>query len=169
MFAGLEIIRENPVRCWTMLSFTVQAALVIPLLSPQSLPAALVKRRIFVPMLSGDVQLQPSQPSGQFLGAGHLTPLLVNNNPIFRFQQTPTQAMGSENPPAANLFIGSSGTEEGVRNSIAEILARPVPRPRRGRRPAPHLRCHGRKPCASGRAKLSGHGKAGWNRRHGGD
>jgi periplasmic protein TonB len=129
MFAGLEIIRENPVRCWTMLSFTVQAALVIPLLSPQSLPAALVKRRIFVPMLSGDVQLQPSQPSGQFLGAGHLTPLLVNNNPIFRFQQTPTQAMGSENPPAANLFIGSSGTEEGVRNSIAEILARPVPRP----------------------------------------
>jgi len=132
MFAGLATIRENPASCWTAtLSFTVQAvivaaALVIPLLSPQGLPEALVKRRIFVPILSGDVYVQPSHLSAQFSGAGHLTPLIVNSNPIFTFRQTPTH--GSQNPPAPNL-LGSSRREEEVRNSISQILAYPVSHP----------------------------------------
>src|SRR5262249_47663170 len=122
MFAGLETIRENPALRWTgMLSFTVQAAivaaaLVMPLLSPQSLPEALVKRRIFVPILSGDVHVQPSHVTVQSTRAGHLTPLIVNSDPIFTFRPTPTQAIGSENPQAPNLFIGWSGTDDGVRN-----------------------------------------------------
>ena len=141
MFAGLETICENPARRWTaMLSLTVQAAMVaaallIPLLSPQSLPEALVKRRIFVPMLSGDVHVQPSRVTGQSSRAGRLTPFIVNSNPIFTFRQTPTEAIGSENPQAPNLFIASSGSDDGVRNSLAEILARPVPRPIAAMRP----------------------------------
>src|SRR5262245_46623009 len=101
MFAGLETIRETPARRWTaMLSCTVQAAIVaaallIPLFSPQSLPEALVKRRLFVPILSGDVRVQPRHLSGQFTVTGQLTPRIVNSNPIFAWQ-TPTEAIGSE-------------------------------------------------------------------------
>jgi hypothetical protein len=97
MFAGLEPIRENPTRRWTaMVSFTLQAAivaaaLVIPLLRPQSLPEALVRRRIFVPTSSGDAHAQPARVTGQSSGAVHLMPLIVNNNPTFTFRQMQTQ------------------------------------------------------------------------------
>src|SRR5215470_5074888 len=114
MFAGLATIGESPARRWTaMVSFTVQtamvaAALVIPLLSPQSLPEALVKRRIFVPMLSAAVHVQPGHVTGQSTGAGHLRPLIVNRNPVFTFRQTPTPAIESENRQAPNMFFGGS-------------------------------------------------------------
>lgn len=135
MFAGLEPIRENPARRWTAtLSFTLQAAivaaaLVIPLVSPQNLPDALVKRRIFVPVSSGDAHVQPAHNSVQSNGMLHMAPLIVNNNPNFSFRPTPTQSVGTGDPEAPRLFTGESGTDPGVRNSIAEILARPVPRP----------------------------------------
>jgi periplasmic protein TonB len=141
MFAGLESTRENPVRRWTaMLSFTVQAAMVaaallIPRLSPQSLPDVLVKRRIFVPMFSAAVHVQPGQVSGRSTGAVHGTPLIVNSNPVLTFRQTPTPTIENENPQAPNLFV-ASGTDDSVLNSIAQILARPVPYPVAAVRPS---------------------------------
>jgi periplasmic protein TonB len=135
MFAGLETIGENPARSWTAIfSFTGQAAIVaavlmIPLLNPQSLPEALVKRRIFVPMLSGDVHVQLTRLTGPLTGAERVRPIIVNINPHFTFHQPPTEAIGSENLQTPNLLIGSSAADEGVQNSITEILARPVPHP----------------------------------------
>lgn len=135
MFAGLEPIHENPARRWTaMVSFTLQAAivamaLVIPLLRPQRLPEALVRRRIFVPMSSGDVPAQPTHTAGQPTGALHVAPLIVNNNPRFASRQIPTENIGPGDPQAPSPITGLLGSDGGARNSITEILARPVPRP----------------------------------------
>lgn len=135
MFAGLEPIRENPARRWTaMLSFTLQAAivtiaLVIPLLRPEGLPEAFVRRPIFVPVSSGFAHAQPGHSAGQSSGSVHLTPLIVSTNRTFSFQTVHNQNIGTEVPQAPNLPFGTPGVADGVPNSISTILARPVPRP----------------------------------------
>lgn len=135
MFAGLESIRENPARRWTaMLSFTVQAviaavALVIPLVRPQGLPEAFVRRPIFVPVSSGYAPAQPAHAAGPSSGAVHLTPLIVSTNRTFSFHPAQNQNIGTEVPQAPNLSFGTPGVADGVPNSISTILARPVPRP----------------------------------------
>ena len=95
MFAGLENVQTNPRRGWTALvSFTLQAAavagaLALPLMYPNSLPDALGRRRIFVPISSPEVSSsaanQHPDSSGGNLSVPHNDAILVTNNPRFHF------------------------------------------------------------------------------------
>jgi protein TonB len=134
MFTGLEPIHEHAGRRWTTAaSFTVQAAivaagLVIPLLNPQGLPEALVRRRIFVPMSQGEAHVQPSHNNGHSEGTVHVQPLVVNqNNFSFHREQSQTQAVGTENPNAPWLPV-TTGADDGVIHSIVNDAGRSTPR-----------------------------------------
>jgi periplasmic protein TonB len=130
MFAGLEPIREYAGRRWTAAaSFTVQAAivaaaLVIPLLSPQGLPEALVRRRIFLPMPQGEAQMKPAQ-SGHTGAIAPVTPLLVNRGTSVRFTY-PGLHSTEVGPPTLTLPAGGGGGPHGVFDSIANEVVRPV-------------------------------------------
>jgi protein TonB len=135
MFAGLEPINEDAGRRWTAAaSFTVQAtivaaALVIPLLNPQRLPEALVRRRIFVPMSQGEAHAQPGHGDTRSNSAVRIQRLIVNrNNFSFHRERTQTQAVGTENPNAPWLPV-TTGTYDGVINSIVTDASRSTPRP----------------------------------------
>jgi protein TonB len=132
MFAGLEPIHEHTGRRWTAAaSFSVQAAivaaaLVIPLLNPQGLPEALVRRLIFVPMSQGEPHVQTNHIRGQSGGTLHMQPLIVNQtNFSFHPRQTETQTVGSPNPEAP--WMPGAGNDKGVIDSIVSDVARPVP------------------------------------------
>ena len=135
MFAGLEPIHEHAGRRWTAAaSFTLQAAivaaaLVIPLLSPQGLPEALVRRRIFVPMSPGDAHAQPSHGSSPSNSAVRIQRLIVNqNNFSFHREQIQAQTFGSENPNAPGLPV-TTGTDDSVINTIVTDAGRTTPHP----------------------------------------
>ena len=133
MFAGLEPIHEHAGRRWTAAaSFSVQAAivaaaLVIPLLNPQRLPEALVRRPIFVPMSQGEAHAQPSHSDIRSNGAVHIQPLVVNNT-SFSFHPAQTQSPGTESTQAPGLR-GVIESGDGTEHSIMDVLARPVPLP----------------------------------------
>jgi hypothetical protein len=135
MFVGLEPIHEHAGRGWTAAaSFTLQAAivaaaLVIPLLSPQGLPEALVRRKIFVPMSQGEAHVQPSHNNSHSNGTVHIQPLVVNqSNFLFHREQSQTQAVGTENPNAPWLPV-TTGTDDGVINTIVTDAGRSTPHP----------------------------------------
>jgi protein TonB len=131
MFAGLEPIHEHAGRGWTAAaSFTLQAAivaaaLVIPLLSPQGLPEALVRRKIFVPMSQGQAHVQPSHSDIRSNGAVHIQRLIVNQNSFsFHPRQTQSETVGSANSEVP--WIAGVGNDKGVIDSIVNDVARPI-------------------------------------------
>lgn len=135
MFSGLDTAQQNPTRRWTAaVSFTLQAALlaaalVIPLLKPQSLPEVFIRRCIFVPMSNGDSRVPPSHSSVQSAGAAHLQPLLVNNS-TFSFHRMQNESVKNGSPQAPQIpgDIGI-GADNGVERTIVSGLATPIPHP----------------------------------------
>ena len=125
MFAGLENVQANPRRGWTALaSFTLQAAavaaaLAIPLMYPNSLPDALIPRRIFVPITSPDISTpEPNQHQDTTgtVSVPHPFAMLVNSNPQFRFPR-PGPDTGPTDP-APSLKTGSGGVPDVLLGSL---------------------------------------------------
>lgn len=125
MFSGLAVTQPSTRRWTALTSFTVQsaivaAALVLPMLHPQSLAPAFLVKRIFVPMSDGEVR--PPAPAASTVAphAGGLSmahPIVVNRDlPRTRFD-----AMAStDNPPGIDpMTIGDP------RSAIATFMSGP--------------------------------------------
>ena len=133
MFSGLSVAQEPAARRWTALtSFTLQAALVaaaliFPVIHPQTLPQALLNRRLFVP--ASDVEApRPATPFTANRPAGrlHLQPLIVNRNISFhpiRPQGEATEVL----PPGPSVAVGPA--VPGVLYSVPSDYVRPVLHP----------------------------------------
>lgn len=139
MFSDLAVSQGSPVRRWTAVaSFTLQAALVAaalvyPLLYPQSLPPAV--RTLFLPASNPEAPVQ-TQRNVSRAGGPSLSHLIVVNNRRWSFTRSPNSI---EDPDAAQApgmaeVIGDSGP--GVANSIMGDYVRPMPTVAA----APHLR-----------------------------
>lgn len=117
MFAGLEPIREHASRRWTAtVSFTLQAALVaaalvIPLLTPQNLPEALVPRRIFVPISPGEASAPPPQSTGHAGAISTVSALVVNRGVPHVFSYSPSQSGSDAAQPSFSILPGLGGGE----------------------------------------------------------
>src|SRR5579864_1819892 len=141
MFAGLEPIHEHTGRRWTAAaSFTLQAAivaaaLVVPLLRPQSLPDALLPRRIFLPMPEGEPSVAPIHGSGHAGTISPVTPLLVNRRSSNRFTYSTIHDSNEAGPPSLSMIAGSGGGPDGVLNSLSSEAVRPVLHPAVARPP----------------------------------
>jgi periplasmic protein TonB len=115
MFAGLEPIREHASRRWTAtLSFTLQAALVaaalvIPLLTPQNLPEALVPRRIFVPISPGERSAPPTQSAGHAGAISTVPALVVNRAVTHLFSYSPSESGSEAAAPSFSLLSAPGG------------------------------------------------------------
>jgi periplasmic protein TonB len=131
MFSDLAVSQGSPVRRWTaVVSFTLQAALVgaalvYPLLYPQSLPP--VMRTLFLPASNPEIPERP-QTNISHASSGATHTLIVNNRRWSFTRSTnsiedpaPTQA------PGVSDVIGNAGT--GVENSIMGDYVRPMPIP----------------------------------------
>ena len=132
MFSGLAVSQDVPARRWTALaSFTLQAAvvaaaLIYPLLNPDSLP------RVFHPLFLPLSQGAPAEPAQQPVrGGGYATqhPILVNLHPL-TFGPSHPHSLGDSTAtaPDINALIGS-GDPRGMLHSLTDNLAQPVPHP----------------------------------------
>jgi len=129
MFSGSALADEHPTRRWTALvSFALQAAavaaaMVYPLLYPQSLPRLM--RPIFVPASNAEVPILPAKSSVHSSSALIQHPLVVNNR-RFTFQRSNHQATdaGDVQPPDFTAVVGPG--VPGVANSVAAENVRPV-------------------------------------------
>ena len=133
MFAGLDVVRAHPARRWTAIaSFTLQAALVgaalvLPLLKPESLPEAFSRRQIFRPLSAG-VERPPVNQNTNNSFANHATvyPLVVRPGPMIRFTNVAPDGPTVGGPP---LTVGL-GDPNGVINNVLTLdSARPMPHP----------------------------------------
>ena len=133
MFAGLDVVRAHPARRWTAIaSFTLQAALVgaalvLPLLKPESLPETFSRRQIFRPLSAG-VERPPVNQNANNSLANHATvyPLVVRPGPTVRFSDMAHEGSTMEGPPQ----IAGVGDPNGVINNVLTLdNARPMPHP----------------------------------------
>src|ERR1700722_9546915 len=130
MFSGLAEVQEVHARRWTaIVSFTLQAALVAaalvyPLLYPQSLPP--VMRSLFLPASNPEAPVQDQRRVAN-AGSSVIQPTIVVNNRRWSFTQSLSQSddAGIPQPPGMSDVIGSAGS--GVANSIVGDYVRPVP------------------------------------------
>jgi periplasmic protein TonB len=125
MFSGLAAIEHHPARRWTATaSFMLQSALVLgafiyPLLHPTVLPEAFLRRRIFVPMSSGEVHAETTNV-GHGSVAPVLHPIIVNSTVTFHpptvetagagllnALEMGTNLIGDPNPSVINSIIGT--------------------------------------------------------------
>jgi protein TonB len=133
MFAGLDVVQTQHARRWTAIaSFTLQAALVgaalvLPLLKPESLPEAFARRPIFRPLSQGVEHPQVNQnANSNFTGHAAVYPLVVNRGPTVRFTNVVTGGPTAEGPPQ----IVGVGDPNGVINDVLTLdSARPMPHP----------------------------------------
>jgi protein TonB len=91
MFAGLDVVQTHYARRWTAIaSFTFQAALVgaaliLPLLKPESLPEAFARRPIFRPLSRGVEHPVANQDiTHNNASQAPVYPLIVNRGPSLR-------------------------------------------------------------------------------------
>jgi protein TonB len=130
MFSGLAEVQEVHVRRWTaIVSFTLQAALVAaalvyPLLYPQSLPP--VMRSLFLPASNPEAPVQPQRDIAH-AGGSAIPHAIVVNNRRWSFTQSPSQIddAGIPQPPGMSDVIDNA--VPGVANSIVGDYVRPVP------------------------------------------
>jgi periplasmic protein TonB len=131
MFSGLTEIQEAPVRRWTALaSFTVQAtlvaaALVYPLLYPQSLPP--IMRNLFLPASNPEAPVQPQRDIAHAGGSAFPHAIVVNNR-RWSFTQSNSRVddTGPTQAPDISNVIGL-GNQERVAHSIMGDYVRPMP------------------------------------------
>jgi periplasmic protein TonB len=133
MFSGLSVAQEHAARRWTALtSFTLQAALVaaaliFPMIHPQTLPQALLNRRLFVPTSNGEVRIPSSQSGAQSHGPV-VQPIVVSNN--FSFHRVNYRPLGIGQPVAPDIGeVVDIGDPSSVLKTIAGTNLIPVLRP----------------------------------------
>ena len=132
MFAGIDVSKDHPMRRWTALaSFTLQAmlvaaALVYPILHPQTLVEAFTHARILLPMPEG-VRLPVIRQTGGRSGAvaPFVAPIRVSTGMSFRPIGQRTE--GADIGQAPDIF--AIGVGPGVPSSIVIGVARPVVHP----------------------------------------
>lgn len=132
MFSGLAEVQEAPVRRWTAaVSFTLQAALVAaalvyPLLYPQSLPP--VMRSLLLPASNPEAPAQTQRNISHAAGPASPRALVVNNRRLsFAPSASLNDDIGATPPPGMSEVIGDAGP--GVPNSIVSDYVRPLPIP----------------------------------------
>src|SRR5260370_34375761 len=109
MFSGLPAAPPSARRWPALASFTLQAtavaaALVFPMLYPQTLPPVLLARRIFVPMSSGEVRADTTPRGTSSSGPTQPNVLVVSRNGLTFGRARPT---GTETgPEAPTLGVG---------------------------------------------------------------
>lgn len=131
MFSGLATAQQNPIRRWTaMASFTLQAAvvaaaLVYPLLHPDTLPR--VVHPLFLPLTGDSKPLQPERSVSHEGNSAPVLPIMVNPHGI-SFRHTTTEIRGSGPAPAPDVIRLPGGENaEGVIHSILSEHMQPVP------------------------------------------
>jgi periplasmic protein TonB len=132
MFAGLDVVLTHHARRWTAIaSFTLQAALVgaalmLPLLKPESLPEAFARRPIFRPLSRGVEHPHVNQnTSNSFANPAAVYPLVVRAGPV-----TPTVNTGAADPNAVGpLGIDVIGVGDGIDNTLPNIIGAPIVHP----------------------------------------
>jgi periplasmic protein TonB len=135
MFSGLTVAEEYSTRRRTaVLSFTLQTAaiavvLTLPLLYPQSLPQALLNRRVFVPISRGDARAQASanaSPTG-----AQLTQRALVVRPDFTHRLGPNESAGpiGPSPPILEPCLSSPCDPNSVFRTLSGPEARVIPRP----------------------------------------
>lgn len=130
MFSGLSEVQEAPVRRWTaIVSFTLQAALVAaalvyPLLYPQSLPP--IMRSLFLPASNPEAPVQPQRGIAHAGGSGVRHAIVVNNR---RWSFTESNSRPDDAGPtqAPDINAIGIGDPNGVAHSIMGDYARPMP------------------------------------------
>jgi len=132
MFDGLDVVHAHPARRWTAaVSFTLQASLVaaalmLPLLKPESLPEGFAHRQIFRPLSSGVERPQANQnTNNSFASRAAVYPLVVRRGPA-----TPAVRVGSADPGAVGPpVISVIGVGDGIDNIIPNIIGVPIVHP----------------------------------------
>ncbi|HEY4054932.1 MAG TPA: energy transducer TonB [Terriglobales bacterium] len=133
MFDGLDVVHAHPARRWTAIaSFTLQAAfvgaaLMLPLIKPESLPEAFALRPIFRPLSQGVERPVVNQRVGHNSASqAPVYPLIVNRGPSVRVTTVGPVDTAEVGPPQ----IGQLGDPSGVINSVLiDNNARPLPHP----------------------------------------
>jgi len=134
MFSGLAVIEEHPVRRWTALaSFMLQSALVIaalvfPMLYPHTLPDALMRRRIFVPMSNGVVRAEANRTTASSSTRTFHVPLIVTSGASPHTLSDPFARTGETGPPGIDV-VGLQGDPNSVLNTLAGTGPGPVVHP----------------------------------------
>jgi periplasmic protein TonB len=133
MFSGLTAVEHHPVRKWTaMASFMLQsgvvvAAFVYPLLHPSVLPEAFLRRRIFVPMSSGEVRAESNSNAHPTSTRVFSAPLIVRRGTSFRPSNNTNVGAGPTAPPGIDVV--GSGDPSGVLQAFANSGLGPAPHP----------------------------------------
>jgi len=131
MFSDLAVSQGSPVRRWTaIVSFTLQAvlvaaALVYPLLYPQSLPP--VMRTLFLPASNPEIPERPQTSVSHASGAAPHTLIVNNRRWSFARSTNSIEDPAPTQPPGISDVIGNAGP--GVANSIMGDYVRPMPIP----------------------------------------
>ena len=129
MFAGLDVVHAHTARRWTAIaSFTLQAALVgaalvLPLLKPESLPEAFSRRQIFRPLSAG-VERPPvnQNANNSFTRHSALYPIVVRTGPTI-----PTVNVGPSDPSAVGPpGMSVIGVRDGMDNMPPNIIGIPI-------------------------------------------
>ncbi len=134
MFSGLAVIEEHPVRRWTALaSFMLQsalaiAALVFPMLYPHTLPDALMRRRIFVPMSNGEVRAEANRTTASSSTRTFHVPLIVTSGASPHTLSDPFARTGEIAPLGFGL-LGPPGDPNAILNTLANTGPAAMPHP----------------------------------------
>jgi protein TonB len=134
MFSGLAMIEKHPVSRWTALaSFMLQSALVVaalvfPMLYPHTLPDALMRRRIFVPMSNGEVRTEANRTSTSSSTRTFHVPLIVTSGPSLHALSDPYARTIETGPPGPDV-VGPPGDPNAVWKTLAGTGPVPVLHP----------------------------------------
>ena len=130
MFSGLAEVQEAPIRRWTALvSFTLQAtlvaaALVYPLLYPQSLPP--VMRSLFLPPSNPEAPVQPQRDVAH-AGDSAVRHTIVVNNRRWSFTQSTSRPDDTGVTEAPGIGVIGIGDTSWVTGPIMGDYVRPMP------------------------------------------
>lgn len=133
MFAGIDVADDHASRSWTAIaSFTAQAALLgaalmYPILHPQTLSDAFRHPRVLVPMSLGEIRTTiTAQSSGRSGRHAFVTPLTVGRGISLHPRTEPSPDTGFEAPPGIGTVVG---TPEGLFHGIGMGAVPPTLQP----------------------------------------
>jgi protein TonB len=136
MFAGLDVVQTQHARRWTAIaSFTLQAALVgaalvLPLLKPESLPEAFARRPIFRPLSQGVEHPAVNQnTNSSFTSHAAIYPLVVRTGPTIHTVNVEPADPSAVGPPGMSVIGFRDGMDNMPLNIIGTPIVHPVPAP----------------------------------------
>ena len=133
MFAGLDVVQSHHARRWTAIaSFILQAALVgaalmLPLLKPESLPEAFARRPIFRPLSRGVEHSVVNQDiTHNSASQAPVYPLIVTRGPSLRTTSSRSADTTDVGPPQ---ILGFGDPNSDIMPSVlSDNAAAPMPR-----------------------------------------